>query len=53
MVLPPREWLYSNVMSREGCMRYVGYGKANKWSKKFDIRYDTMDYIKVRLKADE
>jgi len=26
MVLPPRELLYNNVMSRQGCMRYVGYG---------------------------
>ena len=31
MVLPPRESLYNNVMSRQGCMRYVGYGKANNF----------------------
>jgi len=38
MVLPPREWLYNNVMSRQGCMRYVGYAeflmKHRMWRKK-------------------
>ena len=27
-----REWLYNNVMSRQGCMHYVGYGKANNFA---------------------